>query len=390
MAAMMLTRPDGAIPCLVIGVWLVVVLPRPQRQAVVLRVLGLVVLVVAAQTAFRLAYYGSALPNTYYLKVEGISLVDRLDRGLSSFGDLFRLHLWAPVALVGLLFLTRASRPTRKESLLIGMFVLPCVYSIYLGGDAWEWMNYSNRYITPGAVALLVLVAVRAADIPDLIRSAAARTLVVASFLLLAVTAANVLIARNHGVAFPKLPTLLPVALLVLLAASGIMLSRWPTRLASVASVAAFGALLFVSTNGVPLHTWRDANAYDLVGNKEHVEYALDVREGTSPDARIAVLMAGTIPYFAERPAVDLFGKSDAVVARSRPSLPFYPGHNKYVPEYSFGRLRPDLVLQGATDPPLMRKWGYRLLKGSSTVWVRRGTRAVDRAQLVRSLSTAG
>ena len=40
------------------------------------------------------------------------------------------------------------------------IFVAQIGYATYVGGDAWEWMLYANRYMCVGMPALIVLVAV--------------------------------------------------------------------------------------------------------------------------------------------------------------------------------------------------------------------------------------
>jgi hypothetical protein len=45
--------------------------------------------------------------------------------------------------------------------------------------------------------------------------------------------------------------------------------------------------------------------------NKDLVELSLILRKITTPRAKIAVTMAGTIAYFSERPCIDMLGKSD-------------------------------------------------------------------------------
>src|SRR5207302_7582016 len=88
----------------------------------------------------------------------GIPLATRLGRGLLALASVQLNNLWAP-ALIGAAYLAR--RPNRSSSawLLAAVFMSACAYSVYVGGDAWEWMLYSNRYITPAVPALLVLAA---------------------------------------------------------------------------------------------------------------------------------------------------------------------------------------------------------------------------------------
>ena len=66
----------------------------------------------------------------------------------------------------------------------------------------------------------------------------------------------------------------------------------------------------------------------------------------TLPDTEIAVFWAGTLPYFAHRPAVDMLGKNDPVIARRPANLgSFKPGHNKFDYDYSFNEYQPDLLI---------------------------------------------
>jgi len=110
------------------------------------------------------------------------------------------------------------------------------------------------------------------------------------------------------------------------------------------------------------------------------VRYGLALGAATSPEATIAVTSAGAIPYFARRPAIDLMGKCDAVIARTplHPGV-FSPGHNRWDLAYSIGRLRPDVVAHTTEgDEELLRTfeaWGY--LRIGPEVFVRRDSRVV-------------
>lgn len=81
----------------------------------------------------------------------------------------------------------------------------------------------------------------------------------------------------------------------------------------------------------------------------------LVLKQITTPQATIAVVTVGNIPYFSARTAVDLLGKSDKVIARTEPQATagnfdfdddFRPGHNKWDYDYSIGELQPDIVAQ--------------------------------------------
>ncbi len=75
-------------------------------------------------------------------------------------------------------------------------------------------------------------------------------------------------------------------------------------------------------------------------------EAGLTLAEETWPTSSIGVFWAGTMPYFAHRPAVDMLGKNDDTIAR----LPanegsFKPGHNKFDFDYSLTQYQPDLLV---------------------------------------------
>jgi hypothetical protein len=95
------------------------------------------------------------------------------------------------------------------------------------------------------------------------------------------------------------------------------------------------------------LESWRRANAPEVKADATMARYGLAIREVTAEKASVAVVWAGAIPYFSRRPAVDMLGKSDPVIARG-PSHPigFTPGHTKWNYRHSVRRLQPDLIAQ--------------------------------------------
>lgn len=91
-----------------------------------------------------------------------------------------------------------------------------------------------------------------------------------------------------------------------------------------------------------------------IAGNEQNVIYALDLEKIVAPGARLAVVGAGTTPYFLpDRYVIDLLGKADPVIAhgpiRSALSLAdiptMRPGHMKWNYAYSIGTLKPDVIV---------------------------------------------
>jgi hypothetical protein len=106
----------------------------------------------------------------------------------------------------------------------------------------------------------------------------------------------------------------------------------------------------------------------------------------TAPKAKIAVYLAGTLPYFAGREALDLLGKTDRIVAHEEarpipsgisPLVGFWPGHMKWDYAHSIGDERPDVVAQvwwlsaAEAEPYLQRDYQPATVDGF-TVYLRR------------------
>jgi hypothetical protein len=90
-----------------------------------------------------------------------------------------------------------------------------------------------------------------------------------------------------------------------------------------------------------------------ILGSERYLRMALAIEPMLGPEGRVAVVTAGIIPYFTDRPAIDLLGKCDPVVARTpmhvtedMPLQDYRPGHMKWEYSYSLGVLQPDLVVQ--------------------------------------------
>jgi hypothetical protein len=183
-------------------------------------------------------------------------------------------------------------------------------------------------------------------------------------------------------------------ALLVLIAV--LLLSVWVARSArpapSARGQAARAGLLVAAVavvmSGQGLVTWSATTGLHVQDDNTMAIYGLELRQATTPDAVIAVVWAGAGPYFDQRPAVDLLGKSDPHIAHEpmRPGVSFYPGHTKWDYGWSIGHLRPDLVAglvrPTSLDRTDLRGWGYEELRPG--LWVLRSSTRVDRALVVR------
>jgi hypothetical protein len=208
-------------------------------------------------------------------------------------------------------------RRDRAVWLLFVVFLGQLAYSVYVGGDAWEHRGGSNRYISIAMPLSFILFAYGVYRLKEAMLS--------------------VLRQRTQPVEF----------------------------FASLA-LALFG--LAAMTNMNLLVDFKSLERWALLrqpifieGNKEYVQISLALDKITTPQARIAVVSAGAIPYFTGLYAIDLLGKNDPYIAHLKAYgsgnifnlETFRPGHMKWDYDYSIGQLKPDVVVQlwGDTGP---------------------------------------
>ncbi len=318
-----IVRIDMVVPLVVLtalSVWQDV----PHRKQHLGWGLGLLTGSMAAQTSARYWYYGEWLPNTYYLKVVGIPLTDRIQRGLSVFGDFVWGSGWLLMVLPLLLLALWPETPTL---LLFALLFGQIAYSIYVGGDAWEHKGGANRFIAL-AMPLFFLLFVQ---VLDKIRQTLVRV-------------------KPNG---------------------------WK-QLISQAVLAGLAFTSLFSFNVIyendALAKWMTLKRPPFVaGTQRYATMGLLINQITDEQAKIAVVTAGNIIYFADRTGIDMLGKSDKVVARSQPHDSggsfgnvediFRPGHNKWDYQRSITELQPDIVAQtwGSSQEmaPYLQAGGY-------------------------------
>jgi len=269
--------------------------------------LGAVALVWGALTVFRVAYYGDWLPNTYYLKLGGVSLILRISIGLRRFWDFVWASNWVlfaiPLALPAL----------DKHKILwplVAVFLGQVIYSVYVGGDAWEHVGGANRFIAAVMPVFFILFAHTVGLLYD-----------------------RLLITEWKKARWAP-------------SATGAFLIAF-----SLFSLFSFNTLLV--NDGIAKWTLVEKPVF-TESVERYARMGLALREVTTKDATIAVVTAGNIPYFSERTSIDLLGKNDATVARGPVHInsslfepgSYRPGHNKWDYAYSIGELQPDVVAQ--------------------------------------------
>jgi hypothetical protein len=262
-------------------------------------------------------YYGEALPNSYYVKLTGYPVLLRWTRGLYvTLVFLWRSNFVFFLLPLAFIFVRR----DRVLGLLACVLGVQVLYSVYVGGDAWESWGGANRYVCIAMPVFFVLLSASLAGTWSFLKRAAAGMS----------PGAGEAFLEKHGrrIAFI-------VVLIVLLNFNAIYgpsaLTEW---------------LLLKP----PLH---------VEDNVRMVERALAVRKFTTRAASMAVVWDGAIPYFADRYAVSILGKNDSRVGRMpMRTVPgpaglvaFYPGHLKWDYSYSLGDLRPDVIVQVWKQP---------------------------------------
>lgn len=286
---------------------------------------GLSVLIVflAVQTAARYAYYGEWLPNTYYLKVGGITTLARVMKGVENFVQFIWTTGWFLYTIPLAIFFLR---PKKSTTILFLVVMGQVAYSVYVGGDAWEHRGGANRFISV-AMPLFFVLYVYALE---LIRQA-------------------LFAARDERFPFAKVFSVIALAGIV------------------VGSLFSFNTIL---TNDSLLKWTLVKRPIFVSGTERAVRMGLAIKSFTTPDASVMMATAGSISYFSERPGIDLYGKMDKVIARTpqRTDTAFRPGHNKWDYDHSIATLLPDVIAQFADDSmdeaqPYLDEYGYERVK---------------------------
>lgn len=291
-----------------------------QEVAIALTISAVAIL---GLTAFRESYYGEILPNTAYLKLSHVPILQRLRAGLSA--DAHTALRWAPLVLLALapLVLLRANAARLRVMGVLAAICTQVAYVAWIGGDAWEWSRFPNRFLSVTAFAMCGAAGLGAGSVLERLKVA------------------------------PRLRT--PCAALAAL----------------VISATIGGA------NWVDTFTGR---GFQFRQEARLVADGIALRRGTLPGFSYAITWAGTIPYFAiGRIPIDQLGKMDPVIAHMAPnpaSGPFHPGHNKFDLARSIGELRPDAIIHLVSGPEAIRQiraWGYVETPGGW--WIRADAR---------------
>ncbi len=299
-------------------------------------------------------YFGSALPNTFTDKVSGVPLGPRFERGLINVVHSF--VAWLALPFCAAVSSTRRDEPPRRFAALLWALIVAFVaYDIWVGGDAWEFFPFADRFLTPVVVLLLVLAAHAVPRVLRWMRIAPFRRGVLVMAAVVLQVAVLPMVVDRWGPAVSSLQLETPSAWSVtwLIVLAGIVIVG-PTLVArsgqsrhQVAWVV-FAAVVLSLGAWIPrITTTQVAHPYTAWDTTLRL-YGQALGRATDPGARIAVFAAGGITYYSNRRTLDILGLVDPVVARSKPHLAkrFPPGHQKWDFGHTVGHLRPDIVAQ--------------------------------------------
>ncbi|MCP3978237.1 MAG: hypothetical protein GY716_02740 [bacterium] len=273
----MLTRLDSAVLLTLPGVLALngALRARSAARGVVIALFVPVLALVLPWLTWKTLYYGELLPNTYWVKLGGETLLRNGVSYLASFGLSYALAPIPLLLLIGRRRLVERAGATHC-ALLLGPPLLWSVYLLRAGGDFMEF-----RLLV---AALPALAAATAWVVVELVPRPALR--VAALVVLLGASVA-------HGVAFDRSPLRRP----------------W--------------------IESVPqLRQWLDHPDYGWIGLGTSLR-VFEPFERAGIPVRIAVTPAGAIPYYSGLRTVDMLGLSDRWVARHGPELGARAGHRR-------------------------------------------------------------
>lgn len=245
------------------------------------------ILFLLAILVFQRSYFGDFLPNTYYLKVSGVPITERVWLGLTVLIDYASRDFLMPLLFSILAWVVYKDFRSREMFILLSLFIVQILYSVWVGGDyAEDALDSANRFTAQGMTGLIILFCLALERFLENVK------------------------ASQPGPVF--------------------------------AVVVGIGVLVVMS--GEPWEKWMINNAPMHRTDIQRVQLGLRIQSNTDPAAVIAVHAAGQIPYYSQRTTIDLLGKSDPLIAKGPPAATFMPGHNKWNYDYSIGVLKPDVI----------------------------------------------
>ncbi len=289
-----LTRPDNIIPAIILFLFRgYYVYKRKLSIKTFAKELALYFCILLCSMSFRFIYFGEVVPNTYQLKVNGMSIIERIQlNGIGYIAPFVQLSV--PIFLIVIISLL--IRPNYYKFMFVALSCASVLYVIFIGGDAFPLWRFNSPFMP--YIFMIILL-----DLPSFIGG-------LSEFL--------------EGKSFAK------------------------QRLLSIIIVFS-GITLGVSRPPFSSYFVQHPQPDDI----ENVNKAILLNKILEPSASVGVFYAGAIPYYTDFYAIDFLGKSDPIIADLKPDISgviswnnmvSVPGHNKYDLVYSIMEKKPTYI----------------------------------------------
>jgi hypothetical protein len=306
----------------------------------------------------RLAYYGTWVPNTFVLKVEGYRLALRLRNGAFFVSE----FCWENFALLVLIALAAFSK--RRIAFLNILAV--CVvlgYQEYVGGDPWlYWRQLLPIYVSAAFALLLVsdYVALKLQTSPDAPSPPSANCALVAILPLAPVAVFEYLVFLGGMPPIYRRQLLQGYSVLLVAAFIGLRFAaRMPgfARNAKLLAPAVQVVVLVVALYSIDVGNARfkpefTTAPFPFAHEAKLLDKAILSKRLFGSGKTYHVVTAGTYAYYTDGIIIDSLGKSDALVARYPvdEAVAWYgmrgvPGHAKHDFRDTILRRKPDVIV---------------------------------------------
>ena len=119
--------------------------------------------------------------------------------------------------------------------------------------------------------------------------------------------------------------------------------------------------LAFLFNPRESLEEWWSGTATTFLRAENERSYSMAryIKRRSEKDLLVAVFWAGALPYYCDRPMLDVLGRTDPHIARvpAPPDQGYWPGHAKRDWDYVLGLRKPDILM--AAPPEVARRRDY-------------------------------
>ena len=368
-----LTRPDAVLIIIPVVFFIFTRQTKiKERITDILKFGGVFALIPLAHLLFRYSYYGDILPNTYYLKLSGLSTAKRLEAGFNFIYPFLTstLLVWL-FALLNIIF-----NFSRRKFLLFSTILIYIAYQIWIGGDAWNYWRMVTPIIPMGLILFLnefsysvevLLKTLLNSDLHQylnrspvwnnkdhaflkLSRKTISRGLMIFGFFwFFLILASDYIGLGKAGFGYGQQVLLIGAGIFIiiswLIGASG---GDYDKKIHQRSFIIGIALVLLMANQKFIPQMFFISPPYLSSSSKGSVDTAIAINEISGPQFKIGVFFAGTIPYYTHRYAIDFLGKSDPYIAHlstvEKSTVNTLPGHNKFDLRYSILELQPDYV----------------------------------------------